>query len=276
MRTLVHISDLQFGRVDPALLDPLAVAIAQAQPDLVAVSGDLTQRARSAQFREAAAYLRRLPQPQIVVPGNHDVPLYDVVRRFLAPLTRFRRHISAEPFPSFIDTEIAVVGLNTARSLTFKGGRINHDQIGQVERRFDGLPEAVTRVVVTHHPFDLPEGGDEGDLVGRATMAMSAFAGCGVDLFLSGHMHHSHVGDTARRYRIDGYAALVVQAGTATSTRGRGEANAFNVLRIGVDTLTLATWQWQPVARAFAPVAEQAFDYVSGRGWRRAGERGEE
>jgi 3',5'-cyclic AMP phosphodiesterase CpdA len=267
MRTLVHISDLHFGRVDPALLEPLAQAIAQARPDVLAISGDLTQRARREQFKHAAAYLRRLPQPQIVVPGNHDVPLYDVLRRFLAPLKRFRRYISAEEFPSFQDEEIAVVGLNTARSLTFKGGRINHAQVAEVARRFRDLPERVTRIVVTHHPFDLPAGGDESDLVGRATMAMAAFSGCGVDLFLSGHLHHSHAGNTAQRYRIDGYAALVAQAGTATSTRERGEANAFNVIRIGVTDMHLVTWRWQARAARFAPAAEQGFRYVSGRGW---------
>jgi 3',5'-cyclic AMP phosphodiesterase CpdA len=267
MRTLVHISDLHFGRVDPALLEPLAQAIAAAQPDVLAISGDLTQRARAAQFEQAAAYLRTLPQPQIVVPGNHDVPLYDVVRRFLAPLQRFRRYISAEEFPSFQDEEIAIVGLNTARSLTFKGGRINHAQVEEVARRFRGLPEAVTRIVVTHHPFDLPAGGDESDLVGRASMAMTAFSGCGVDLFLSGHLHASQAGNTAQRYRIDGYAALVVQAGTATSTRGRGEANAFNVLRIGATDMHLVTWHWQADAGRFAPAAEQAFRYAAGRGW---------
>jgi 3',5'-cyclic AMP phosphodiesterase CpdA len=268
MRTLVHLSDLHFGRVDEALLGPLAAAIGAAAPDLVAISGDLTQRAREAQFRAAAAFLRTLPGPQIVVPGNHDVPLYDVLRRFLAPLARFRRHIDAEEFPAFVDEEIAVVGLNTARSLTFNGGRINREQVAEVAERLKGLPEAVTRIVVTHHPFDLPAEGDESDLVGRATMAMEAFAGCGVDVFLSGHLHHSHVRDTAQRYRIDGYAALVIQAGTATSTRGRGEANAFNVLRIGRDTLALETWQWQPDACVFAPVAQRDFRYQSGRGWR--------
>jgi 3',5'-cyclic AMP phosphodiesterase CpdA len=267
MRTLVHISDLHFGRVDPALLVPLARAIEAAGPDVVVISGDLTQRAREAQFREAAAYLRTLPEPRIVVPGNHDVPLYDVLRRFLSPLARFRRYITAEAFPTFIDQEIAVVGLNTARSLTFKGGRINREQVAAVAQRFAGLPEAVTRIVVTHHPFDLPAQGDESDLVGRATMAMEAFAGCGVDVFLSGHLHHSHVGDTAQRYRIDGYAALVVQAGTATSTRGRGEANAFNVLRIGREMLDLAIWQWQPGQGEFTEVGARRFRYETGRGW---------
>lgn len=267
MRTLVHLSDLHFGRVDEALLEPLATAVAAAAPDVVVVSGDFTQRARTAQFRAAARWVAQLPRPRILVPGNHDVPLYDVVRRFVAPLARFHRWIEDDPFPAFVDDELAVVGVNTARSLTFKGGRINAAQVAEVEARFRGLPERVTRVVVSHHPFDLPPGGDAGDLVGRADMAMQAFAGCGVDLFLSGHLHQSHAGSTAARYLIDGFAALVVQAGTATSTRGRGEANAFNVLRIGASDMVLETWRWRADAGVFAAAATRAFDYLGGRGW---------
>ena len=160
-----------------------------------------------------------------------------------------------------------MIGINTARSLTFKGGRINAEQVAEVARRFAGLPEAVTRIVVSHHPFDLPDGGEESDLVGRAEMAMRAFSGCGVDLFLSGHLHRSHAGSTAKRYLIEGFAALVFQAGTATSTRGRGEANAFNAIRIGTSAMSLETWMWQPAQGRFEAGASQTFDYVSGRGW---------
>jgi 3',5'-cyclic AMP phosphodiesterase CpdA len=267
MRTIVHLSDLHFGRVDTGLLAPLREAVRGVDPDLVVVSGDLTQRARRAQFAQAAAFLDGLPGPQLVVPGNHDVPLYDVARRFLAPLKRFRRNVEAEEFPYFQDAEIAAIGVNTARSLTFKGGRINRKQVAEVERRFHSLPEPVTRIVVSHHPFDLPEGGDPGDLVGRADMAMRVFAGCGVDVFLSGHLHTTRAGSTARRYRIEGYAALVVQAGTATSTRERGEPNAFNVLRIGARSLELEAWSWRAPEGRFRAWAEHRFAWIAGRGW---------
>jgi 3',5'-cyclic AMP phosphodiesterase CpdA len=268
MRTLVHLSDLHFGRIDPRLPDPLRRAIEAVRPDVVVVSGDLTQRARRSQFRDAAAFLQTLPAPRIVVPGNHDVPLYDVVRRFVAPLDRFHEFIESDPFPGFIDDEIAVVGVNTARSLTFKDGRINRAQVAEVERRFRGLPDAVTRIVVTHHPFDVAEDHRrQRDLVGRAAMAMEAFAGAGVDLFLSGHLHMTRTGSTAQRYRIDGFAALVVQSGTTTSTRGRGEANAFNVLRIGADALDLETWTWRAEEGVFAANAPQRFAYAPGAGW---------
>jgi 3',5'-cyclic AMP phosphodiesterase CpdA len=267
MRTVVHVSDLHFGRVDPALLAPLRNAIAEARPDVVVVSGDLTQRARRAQFRAARDFLATLPMPQVVVPGNHDIPLYDVARRFLAPLARFRRYITDDPMPGFFDRELAVVGVNTARSLTFKGGRINIDQVRAVAERFEGLPEHVTRIVVTHHPFDVPAGGDPDDVLGRAPMAMAEFARAEVDVFLSGHLHRSNIDTTAQRYRINGFAALVVQAGTATSTRGRGEHNAFNVLRIGDRDLRIETWRWLPAQGVFEQEAEVGYRYVHGIGW---------
>jgi 3',5'-cyclic AMP phosphodiesterase CpdA len=259
MRTLVQISDLHFGRVDPALLDPLAAAVIGIAPDVVVVSGDLTQRARRAQFQAARAFLDRLPRPQIVVPGNHDVPLYDVLRRFVAPLARFRRHIESDLAPFFRDDAIAVLGINTARSLTFKGGRINQEQVALVRERFAPLEPSTIRVLVTHHPFELPPDADEDDLVGRSAMAMQAFADCGVDVLLSGHLHRTHSGSTAQRYRIANYAALVVQAGTASSTRGRGETTAFNVIRIERPRICVDAWHWQPQARAFALAGSTRF-----------------
>src|SRR5438876_4044918 len=103
MRTVIHLSDLHFGRVDPSLVEPLVAAIAEARPDLVVVSGDLTQRAKTAEFEQAARFLGRLPTPQIVVPGNHDVPLYNVVARMFRPLDKFRAHITGDLAPSFVD-----------------------------------------------------------------------------------------------------------------------------------------------------------------------------
>lgn len=267
MRTLVHISDLHFGRVNPELLAPLRTAIEAIAPTVLVVSGDLTQRARNNEFADAAAYLKTLPTPQIVVPGNHDVPFYDVIRRFLAPLNRFHRTITSDAFPFYRDDEIAVIGLNSARSSTFKGGRINEEQVAEAKRRFEGLPESVTRVVVTHHPFDIPAGGDENDVVGRSQMAMDVLAQCSTDVFLSGHLHRSNASSTASRYHIAGFAAVVIQAGTATSTRGRGEENSFNVIRIGETDLVLETWRWQSAHGAFANESEQRFRYTHGVGW---------
>jgi 3',5'-cyclic AMP phosphodiesterase CpdA len=266
MRTLVHLSDLHFGRVDPALLDPLRALVQRIAPDLVVVSGDLTQRAKSEQFEQARAWLDTLPGPQIIVPGNHDIALYNVFRRFVQPLDRYQRYISADLEPIHVDSEIAVLGVNTARSLTFKDGRVNREQVERIREKFSALDPGITRVVVTHHPFDLPQSFDEDDLVDRAPMAMAVFAECGVDVLMAGHLHASHAGSTADRYRISEYAALVVQAGTATSTRGRGEVNSFNVVRIEAERVEVERYGWDIVRSEFSLVNTEKF-LRSGQVW---------
>jgi 3',5'-cyclic AMP phosphodiesterase CpdA len=259
MRTLVHLSDLHFGRVDETLLAPLRELVERIAPDVVVVSGDLTQRARSEEFEAARDYLDSLPGPQIIVPGNHDISLYNVLRRFLQPLHRYQRYITSDLDPIHVDEEIAVLGVNTARSLTFKDGRVNQQQLDKIRQELAGLDPGITRIVVTHHPFDLPKSADEDDLVARAPMAMAAFAECGVDLLLAGHLHTSHAGSTAARYQTSEYAALVVQAGTATSTRGRGESNSFNYIEIEQDRICVQRHEWDDRERAFLAQPTQAF-----------------
>jgi 3',5'-cyclic AMP phosphodiesterase CpdA len=152
-----------------------------------------------------------------------------------------------------------VLGVNTARSLTFKDGRVNKEQVEQIRATLAGLPPHVTRVVVTHHPFDLPDGAREEDLLGRARMAMEVFAECGVDLLMAGHLHQSHAGNTQVRYRISEYAALVVQAGTATSTRERGEVNSFNAIRIEPGRIEVERHGWDSVHKQFQLLGTEKF-----------------
>ena len=250
MRTIAHISDLHFGRVNNALIEPLLAALTTLAPDVVAISGDLTQRARAQQFRDAQRFLNRIPFPQIVVPGNHDVPLYNVFARFLTPLYNYRRYITNDLQPVYVDDEIVVIGINTARSLTFKDGRINAEQVDSIHARLAPFPDK-TAIVVTHHPFDLPEGSDE-KCVGRAKMALAAFAQCGVDVLLSGHFHFSHAGETGGNDGELAYSALLVHAGTTLSTRARGESNAFNVLRIESRKIIVEQVSWNPERNEFA------------------------
>jgi len=245
MRTLVHLSDLHFGRADASLLDPLVTLVQSLAPDLIAVSGDLTQRARTSQFKAARAFLDRLPIPQIIVPGNHDVPLYDVVTRFARPLARYRRYITDDLEPWFIDEEIAVLGINTARALTFKHGRINEAQIDRMQERLCSLPRSMTKVIVTHHPFDLPIGYGAGELVGRAALAREWLSACECDVLLAGHLHLGGAGEGSLRRGALGHEPLIVQAGTATSTRGRGESNSFNVIAIEPKHIEVSRWSWR-------------------------------
>jgi len=266
MRTLIHLSDLHFGRINDGLIPPLIDTIAQVQPDLIAVSGDLTQRARTEQFQAAQAFLRALPFPQIIVPGNHDVPLYNVYARFLQGLKRYRRYITADLEPFYADPEIAVLGLNTARSLTFKGGRVNPRQIAHILERLCPLGHDVLKIIVTHHPFDLPEQYPNHALVGHARMALERLAPYGIDLFLAGHLHVSHAGPATLRFKTNRSSALFIQAGTATSTRGRGEANAFNVIYIDQPDIAVERFAWHPDQKLFIASAMHCFRRTS-TGW---------
>ena len=267
MRTLIHLSDLHFGRTNPAILSPLIDFIREAKPDLVAISGDFTQRARTAEYLDARKFLDALPLPQIVVPGNHDVPLHNVFKRFVRSLDRYRRYISADLQPFFLDDEIAVAGVNTARALTWKDGRINRRQLRELRARLEGVPEDRTKIVVTHHPFDLPAG-TEGRVVGGSRLAIRTLAEARVDVLLAGHFHIADVGYTAKRYNIPGYSALIVSSGTSTSTRGRGQPNSLNVIRIERPTITIERRIWTPDSQVFDLSSVERF-HRGADGWLR-------
>ena len=265
MRTLVHLSDLHFGRVDPAILAPLSRFVGEVMPDLVAVSGDLTQRARTAEFMAAREFLASIPFPQIVVPGNHDVPLHNVIARFARSLDRYTRYITPDLQPSYADSEIAVVGVNTARAWTWKDGRINRRQLAKLRDVLQAAPSQAAKIVVTHHPFDLPVWAT-GRVVGRSRLAMKTLAECRVDLLLAGHFHIADTSQTAKRYKMPGYSAIIVSSGTSTSTRGRGQPNSFNVIRIEEADVSIERRVWQRDSGTFDVLSVERF-HRSESGW---------
>lgn len=248
MARLIHLSDLHFGAHDQRLVDAVEARIDEETPDLVVISGDFTQRARTEQFEDACAFLERLRDKGhevLAVPGNHDVPLYDVFRRFLSPLTRYKRYIDETLCPVHELPGVTVVGINTARSLTFSDGRINEEQMTFIRDTFARSANEM-RVLVTHHPlFALPVGetGEVKKAVGRNDLALDAAAEAGVDMLLAGH-HHTASTHSARDLVTRAGPALVVQAGTATSIRLRDESQSFNRIDIEGEevTLTLQTW----------------------------------
>jgi 3',5'-cyclic AMP phosphodiesterase CpdA len=252
MRTIAHISDLHFPLVDPRVIASLAATINTLAPDLVVISGDLTQRARRRQFAAAAAFVTSLQPPRLVVPGNHDVPMFNVPARLIAPFAGYKKYIADDLEPVYEDAEMLVVGLNSVRTVLFSDeGRLN---VGQAEGAAEKLRAAaphVIKIIVTHHPFDVPQGAPEDKMIGRSRMAMERLAKVGADLFLAGHLHVSHVGGTAERYQIAGHSALLVQAGTM-STRERGEPNSFNVIRVANGKrVSIDRLAWTPAAGTF-------------------------
>jgi 3',5'-cyclic AMP phosphodiesterase CpdA len=231
---IAHLSDIHFGAHDPKIVQASEAWLQEQQPDLVIVSGDFTQRARIEQFQEASAWLNRLRGAGfriLAVPGNHDVPLYDVVRRFASPLARYKRYISSDLCPWFESESVAVLGINTARSLTFRDGRINEEQMALIEGRFAAVAPEKTRILVTHHPlFSMPigKGGEVSEAVGRHDDAVAAVCRAGVNIALAGHFHRTYA-QAARKMVEKAGGALVIQAGTATSVRLRNnELQSFN------------------------------------------------
>ncbi|HEU4537632.1 MAG TPA: metallophosphoesterase [Polyangiaceae bacterium] len=259
MKTIVHLSDLHFGRTDPDLLGPLAEQVRAARPDLVVVSGDLTQRARDHEFRAARAFLDGLPGPHLAVPGNHDVPLYNPVARLLFGLHGYQRYIARDITPFYCDDECAVLGVNTARSLAVSGGRISRGQLRAIGRRLREVPAGLVKVLVTHHPFDLPPRSHHENVVGGARRAIEELAELGVDIVLSGHVHQAHSGHSATRFRSEHRALLFVQAGTATSTRVRDEPNSWNVVRLDAGAVQVERKAWSDPRSNFVTVDHQVF-----------------
>lgn len=185
--------------------------------------------------------------------------------RFGDPLGGFRRHITREAHPSFEDAEVAVVGANTTRSFTIKDGGLRHADVRRLSAFFEGTAPESVRIVVCHHPFD-PLAGHGGRWTAPKPdrEAVNTLVDCGADVFLTGHLHLTYVGHTALRYQVQGRSAIVVEAGTATSARSRGEENAFNVLRLERDRIVVEHLAW--AADAFRTASREEFQRTES-GW---------
>lgn len=267
MLTLLHISDLHFGPpYVPRVGDALLEAAAALEPDVIVASGDFTQRAKREQFIQARAFLDQLPRvPTLVIPGNHDIPLYRVAERIFSPYDLYRTYISEELDMVLRCDEAVIVGLNSTSPLrAITNGRISRDQLDFCAEAFRTTPEGAARIVVAHHHFAPAPDYEGGQVMPKAKRAIDRFSQLGVDLILGGHLHRAYIGNSLDVYpgadRERGI--IIVQCGTTTSRRGRArerEKNSFNLIRIGEEVIRITHYMYFDDANGFAPVGRHIF-----------------
>jgi 3',5'-cyclic AMP phosphodiesterase CpdA len=262
---IAHVSDPHFGRIaDEAVVDALVGDVNGLAPDLVAVSGDLTQRARRAEFEAARAMLDAFAAPVLVVPGNHDThPWWRPIRRLRAPLSRYRTYITRDLTPTFEREGVCVLGVNTAFGATVKGGRIDRETMAEIERVFTTQPGDAFKVLVLHHHLAKIGALRPHDITYRARKALKLASAVGVDLILCGHLHISHV--EPMPLRTQGRRLVIASAGTATSDRGRREhraTNFYNVVRLDTDAgaFEIEERRYVPRAGGFTRHRTSAFE----------------
>jgi len=259
VRTIFHISDVHFGpphlpRVAAGVLD----FVERHRPHMVVVSGDLTQRARPEQFRQARAFVDRIHQigvPSLVVPGNHDVPMYRVWERVFAPYGAYRKHFSPELEPVWRDEELLVVGINTAFGWTIKNGRIKLSRLLEVAEILERTAEPVLKVVVAHHHLIPPPNFGSQEVLTNAYEAIDLFSSSGVDLILSGHLHQAYIGNSEEFYPKGRPPVVILHSGTTTSNRGRAgerERNTCNWIQVDRESMIVSHYRWHHDLGRFA------------------------
>jgi 3',5'-cyclic AMP phosphodiesterase CpdA len=229
-------------------------------PAAVIVSGDMTQRARSSQFREARAFVDALAAPVAWVPGNHDVPLWRFWERLFAPFGAWRRDFDDATVRDRVGDGVAILGVNTAHAWTTKHGRLRPADLADLEARLAALPEGIARVVVAHHPVAAgPELGSE-PVARRGLDLLRIARRHRVDVVLCGHLHRSFAISPERS--LAGGGPLVLHCGTTLSSRGRGVergANSLNWIEIDERAVTVERRMWNPGEARFLAVERGGF-----------------
>ncbi len=226
-------------------LKMLSGTLNAASPDAIIATGDITQSGREREFEEAAAYFREFSAPLMVIPGNHDVPVYNPLLRFADPWRRFRRILKTEPGAVLDLQGFRVIGLNSARragsTFDWSQGDLSARQIKKAAQAAKDAPIGALRVVGLHHPVESAPGKAGQAVIGRAGDALGAFSEAGVDIILTGHVHISR----ARVHAGSTRSLVIATAGTACSTRQRGEAPSFNLIEGDRSAVSIALCRFE-------------------------------
>lgn len=256
--TIAHISDIHFGRIAfPQILDALVKDVEDAEVDLVAVGGDLTQRALHSQFKKAADFLKRFTSPLVVVPGNHDVfPWWRPFMRVEHPVARFKKYFGDEMVRPFVKPGLSFLGINSAHGKTIKGGIITSAIRDAITSFFDSQPADSFKVLMLHHHLVPLAGLSPHDICQNGPAAMIEAAKVGVQLVLSGHMHVSHncVSHVETLPHSIEKFPVVASAGTATSDRGRRTnrgKNLYNLIKIRDNQFEIEERVYDPSSQKF-------------------------
>ncbi len=230
MSVLLQISDLHFGTEQPPVMEALVALAQQQRPDLVVLSGDITQRARTAQFQAARAFVDRLGAPVLAIPGNHDIPLFNLWARLHHPYAQHTAAFGADLEPVHESPDLLVACVNTTRARRHKHGEVSRQQVERVARRLEDTHAAQLRIVVVHQPVGVTRTEDVQNLLRGHEAALPRWAAAGADMVMGGHIQLPYVRP------LQGLARPMwaVQAGTAVSSRVRdGQPNSVNLLRWG-------------------------------------------
>ncbi|MCU4118281.1 metallophosphoesterase family protein [Variovorax sp. N23] len=258
MSVLLQISDTHFGTEQAPVVAALEALVRDTQPALVVLSGDITQRATRAQFGAARAFMDRLPVPWVAIPGNHDIPLFQLGARLLTPYGRYVEAFGAELEPEFVSPDWLVVTVNTTRWYRHTDGEVSEAQIERVARRLERATPAQVRIVVTHQPVLVTRPEDRGNRLHGADAALRRWAAAGADVVMGGHIHLPFVRPAQDADASLSRALWTVQAGTAVSSRVRGgQPNSVNLLRpggmSGPRSCTVERWDHAAAEGRFVP-----------------------
>lgn len=242
MTTLLQISDPHFGTERPSVMDALRRLSQQLTPDVLVLSGDITQRARATQFSAARTFVDSLGIGTLLaIPGNHDIPLYNVAARVLRPYANHRRAFGNELEPMLDTGDLLVLCVNTTRWYRHEDGEVSAAQVLRVARRLEAARPGQLRVVVTHQPVAVTRPQDKKNVLRGGDDAIRRWSRAGCDLILGGHIHLPFVLPLHERQAGLARRIWAVQAGTALSTRVRHEAgNSVNVVRCGAGSAAVA------------------------------------